>query len=285
MKRALRWLGAIALLVAALLAITIWAGLEEAVARPIERRLTVELPEWPGGARPIRIALLSDIHIGNRAMTVPRLEAIVAQVNAAHPDLVLLAGDFVVGHDATGAAANAEALTVPLTRLAAPLGVVAVLGNHDHWTSPDAVRAALARAGVTVLENQGVRRGPVTVLGVGDVFSGHDDLAQTVAAAAALGGAPIVLTHSPDLVHQLPAGFPLLLAGHTHCGQLVLPVIGAPLRGSPYSHWQPLFDARYRCGVIRDPGRTTVVTAGVGAGTVPLRLGAPPDFWLIEVGP
>jgi predicted MPP superfamily phosphohydrolase len=65
----------------------------------------------------------------------------------------------------------------------------------------------------------------------------------------------------------------------------VLPVIGAPLRGSPYSHWQPLFDARYRCGVIRDPGRTTVVTAGVGAGTVPLRLGAPPDFWLIEAGP
>jgi predicted MPP superfamily phosphohydrolase len=98
--------------------------------------MTLPLAGWPADTPPISVALLSDIHLGNLAMDGVRLSAIVDQVNAARPDLVLIAGDFTVGHDAVGAAERAAGLESPLSRLNARLGVVAVLGNHDHWTRP-----------------------------------------------------------------------------------------------------------------------------------------------------
>jgi predicted MPP superfamily phosphohydrolase len=218
-------------------------------------------------------------------MDAERLRTIVGQVNAAGPDLVLLAGDFVTGHDADGAAQRAAGLEAPLSHLNAPLGVVAVLGNHDHWTSSHAVRAALVRAGITVLGNEAVRRGPLAILGVNDAFSGHDDVAATVASWKTIGGIPLVLTHTPDLVHKLSGEFALVLAGHTHCGQVVLPGLGPILTRSPKQNWRPLYDTRYRCGVVRDADRIVVVTAGVGSGTSPVRFGAAPDWWLLTVGP
>lgn len=96
-------------------------------------------------------------------------------MNASHPDLILLAGDFVTGYDAQGAAERAGGLTRPLARFRAPLGVVAVLGNHDLWAALGAVREALNRAGIVVLKNQAVRRRSFAIIGVGDRFSGHDD--------------------------------------------------------------------------------------------------------------
>jgi predicted MPP superfamily phosphohydrolase len=285
MKRAFAWIAGIVVVLATSVGATIAIGIHEAASLPIERHLSVDFPEWPTGAPRLRIALLSDIHFGNRAMGIERLNAIVEQVDAARPDLILIAGDFVVGHDAPGASERAAGLEAPLSRLHAPLGVIAVLGNHDHWTAPDAVRDALTRAGITVLENGAARRGPVTVVGVGDVFSGHDDLERAVASSAGMGGVPIILTHSPDLVHKLPGGFRLVVAGHTHCGQVVLPWYGPLLTRAPRENWRPLYDMRYRCGVVRDGDRVTVVTAGLGSGSSPVRLGAPPDWWLLNVGP
>ena len=285
MKRASAWAASIGLALATLAGATVAIGIRQAASLPIERHLSVDLPEWPRGASPLRVALLSDIHFGNRAMSIERLNSIVERVNAARPDLILIAGDFVVGHDAVGASERAAGLEVPLSRLNAPLGVIAVLGNHDHWTAPDAIRAALTRARITVLENRAVRRGPVTVVGVDDAFSGHDDLGRAVASLVGLGGVPILLTHSPDLVHKLRGGFPLVVAGHTHCGQVVLPWYGPLLMRAPRENWRPLYDVRYRCGVVRDTDRVIVVTAGVGSGSSPVRIGAPPDWWLLIVGP
>lgn len=281
----LRWLSAVAIFLMLLASLFLIAGVREAASRPVERRLTIGLSGWPSDARPLKIALLSDIHLGNNAMDAGRLRGIVGQVNAARPDLVLLAGDFVAGRDSAGAAQRAAGLEAPLSQLNAPLGVVAVLGNHDHWTSPEAVRAALVRAGITLLGNEAARRGPLAILGVDDAFSGHDDVAATVASWKAVGGIPLVLTHTPDLVHKLSGELPLVLAGHTHCGQVVLPWLGPILTRSPKQQWRPLYDPRYRCGVVRDVNRTVVVTAGVGSGTSPVRLGAPPDWWLLTVGP
>ncbi|MBV8688342.1 MAG: metallophosphoesterase [Alphaproteobacteria bacterium] len=285
MGRTIRRLSGLGIALASLASLFLIVGLREAASRPVERRLTLALPGWPSGARPVTIALLSDIHLGNQAMDSGRLSGIVGQVNAARPDLVLLAGDFVTGHDGAGAARRAAGLEAPLSRLNAPLGVVAVLGNHDHWTAPDAVRAALVRAGITVLANEAARRGPLAILGVDDSFSGHDDVSATIASWKTMGGIPLVLTHAPDLVHKLPGGLPLVLAGHTHCGQVVLPGLGPVLTRSPRQGWRPLYDRRYRCGVVRDPDRIVVVTAGVGSGTSPVRLGAPPDWWLLRIGP
>ncbi|WP_137912656.1 metallophosphoesterase [Rudaea sp.] len=286
MTRAVRrWLlGVIGLSLAALTTL-ILIGIGNARSTPVMRETTLHLAGLPSSSRSLKIALLADIHLGNRGMTPERLGEIISEVNTSQPDLILLAGDFVTGHDASGAADRAAGLTAPFARLRAPLGVLAVLGNHDHWTAPDAVRAALAEAGVTVLENQAVRRGPFAIVGIGDRFSGHDDAPSSLAAAHSIGGVPIVLTHSPDIAPDLPASQPLVLAGHTHCGQVVLPWIGPLVMYAPSDHWRQLYNPRYRCGIVRDGARTTVVTAGVGSGTFPLRLGALPDWWLITLEP
>ena len=283
MCRALRWLKGVSITLLLLAGLLVVIGLQEAKSDPVERGLTLGLAGWPTDTPPLTIALLSDIHLGNRAMDAERLGRIVGEVNAARPDLVLLAGDFTVGHDAVGASERAVGLQAALSRLTARLGVIAVLGNHDHWTSAASVRAALVRAGVTVLQNEALRRGPITILGIDDAFSGHDDVSATLASWRRVGGIPLVLTHSPDVALKLPGDLPLVMAGHTHCGQVVLPWVGPLLTRGPKQQWRPLYDPRYRCGVVQDKGRVVLVTAGLGSGTSPLRLGAPPDWWLIRI--
>ena len=279
---------------AALLAALSGFGVAETTRTPVMRTAALALRDWPQGAPPIRVALLSDIHAGNRAMTPARLTRIVAQVNAAHPDLVLLAGDFLIGAAEADPGRYAAALLAPLAALHAPLGTIAALGNHDHWAGTAQVTAALKQHGVTVLENAAVRRGPLTILSVGDAFTGHDDVAAALRSAQGLGGARVVVTHGPDLVHKLPPELGLLLAGHTHCGQIVLPGMGPLFRKSPQRGWHRIYDPHYRCGIVRDGavgkeagkgGRTTVITGGLGSGSVPIRIGAPPDFWVLTLGP
>ena len=256
-------------------------GFKNAIADPVQRSSIVAVESLPATAEPIRIALLSDIHTGNAVTRPDRLASIVRAVNDAAPDIVVLAGDFVVGESARGAARRAEDLH-PLAGLRARHGVFAVLGNHDHWTNPDAIRASLTRAGVTVLENDARRIGPIALVGIDDRFSGHDDIPKALEKAAAVGGLPVVLTHSPDLVTDLSADIRIVLAGHTHCGQMVAPFIGPIVR---YHQGNSLYSDRYRCGRINDNKRSIFVTAGVGSGAVPLRFGAVPDLWLIELRP
>lgn len=250
-----------------------WCFLQ-ARAAPVTRRATVRLPGWPEGARPVRVLLWSDLHLGNRATGPDRLRRLVVRANGLRPDLVVLAGDYVAGHERRDAAV-APSLAA-LGGLRAPLGVVAVMGNHDYWTDAPRIRRALEGAGVTVLANSAVRRGPLALGGVDDLVNRRADVQATAAAARRLGGAPMLLSHSPDAAPRLPRDMPLLLAGHTHCGQIVLPLYGPP------------FDVaalRYRCGLVREGGRLTVVTAGTGTSVVPLRLRALPDWWLLTLGP
>ena len=253
----------------------IW-GLHNARADPVVRTTHVALPDWPRGAAPIRAVLISDIHIGNGAMDAARLSRIVAQINALKPDIVLIAGDFVYGHDPVAARAYAEELVAPLSGLRAPLGVVATFGNHDEWTSPPQIDAALTRARVRVLHNEAITIGPLAIAGIGDAFSGHADPFATGVALNHVRGARIALSHSPDVAPHLPSGIGLFLAGHTHCGQAVFPIIG-PLT--------KVATDRYLCGIVHDGARTTIVTGGLGTSGVPLRFGAPPDLWLIKLGP
>jgi predicted MPP superfamily phosphohydrolase len=260
-------------------------GLLNARATPYVRTATIGFADWPANTPPIKVALLSDIHIGGLAMDQGRLARIVGQTNALAPDLVLLAGDFVIGHSASGIGRRAAQLTAPLASLRPRLGTIAVLGNHDYWTNPQRISSALWRAGVSVLDNQAQRAGPIVIAGVGDAFSGHDRPMQTLEAARRLSGPVVVLTHSPDLSPRLPSDVRLVMAGHTHCGQIMFPW-GQPLSmHSPLAGGRRLYDPKYRCGLIRDQGREVVVTAGVGSGTAPIRFGAPPDIWILTLGP
>lgn len=269
-----RFLILLASLIALALLLSGW-GYLNARADPVVRRATLALPGWPQGAPPVRAVLISDVHVGGAAMDAARLSRIVAQVDVLKPDLVLIAGDFASGHDSARAAVMAASL-FPLSGLKPRFGVIATFGNHDEWTDPKLIRKALEGMGVTVLDNQAVQRGPLAIGGAGDAYTRHQDIPALVAAMKGLAGARIVLTHSPDLAPSLPRDMALLLAGHTHCGQAVLPFYGPVVEVS---------SPRYRCGIIRENGRTIVVTGGLGTSVLPLRFGAPPDLWLLTLGP
>lgn len=247
----------------------------EARRDPVVRTAALSLPGWPAGPKPVRAVLISDIHIGSPAMDAARLDRIVGQIDALHPDIVFIAGDMINGADANSATAIGEAMVAPLSHLKAPLGVIAVLGNHDNWTGAAAVKDQFRRAGVTVLDNQAIVRGPLAIGGIGDRFSGHADIAATLKALLPLSGGRLFVTHSPNIVPLLPDGS-VLLAGHTHCGQVQL--------FGWYPGHQP-YDKRYRCGLIRDGSHIVVVTAGLGTSGPPVRLGVPPDLWLLTLGP
>ena len=252
-------------------------GSWEASSPPRVRYARLTLRDWPSGEPPLHIAIASDVHVAGPDMTPGRLRGIVAGINRLHPDLVLLAGDFVSDKKLASIKYPADQAIGPLAGLRAPLGVVAVLGNHDHWRGASGVRKALAAAGVIVLANQAVAKGPLAIGGVDDDFSGNSDLDRTIVALRRTRGARVLLSHTPDLFPRMPGDVGLMVAGHTHCGQIVLPLIGALASASRYGN-------RYRCGLIHEAGRTLIVSAGLGTSILPFRFGAPPDLWLIEVG-
>jgi len=238
----------------------------------------LELAALPQDQKPLRLLLLSDLHVAGPDMPPSRLARIIDQANAQRPDLVLLAGDFISDRRlATHHYTFREALA-PLAAIKAPLGAVAVLGNHDHWRDAAKARAELTRIGVTVLANDAVRRGPLAIAGIDDDFTGHADVATAIAAARQLGGAPIALSHSPDTFPQVPGDISLTLAGHTHCGQVRYPWGGTPATMSRYG-------GRYACGLIREGTRTLIVSAGLGTSVLPFRFFTHPDMWVITLVP
>jgi hypothetical protein len=253
-------------------------GYATATSDPALRRARVSLAGWPAGARPVRVLLISDIHVAGPDMPPSRVVRLVRRMNALSPDLVLIAGDFVSDKKLSTRRYEVREAVAPLAALKAPLGRIAVLGNHDHWRDAAAARAALAAAGIRLLDNDAVAAGPLAVGGLDDAFTDHDDLPATLARMRALPGAKILLSHSPDPFARLPGDVPLMLAGHTHCGQIVLPLVGALETASDYGD-------RYVCGLVREGGKLLVVGAGLGTSMVPLRIGARPDMWLLELGP
>jgi len=268
---------ALGLIVLGALAFLGW-GYANNARDPIRREASFALADWPANAPPIRVALITDPHLQGPDMPPARIARIAAQVAAHKPDLILLAGDFV-GDRALRTRDYSDAeIAAALRHFRAPLGTYAVLGNHDHWRDGPAMRRALEAVGIPVLDNRAIRVGPLTLAGAGDPHTENTDVAAVSRAAAKLPGPTLLFAHSPDVVPHLPPRFGLVLAGHTHCGQIVLPLIGAIASASNYGE-------RYRCGLVREPGRLTLIGAGLGTSVLPLRYGAPPDWWLITLGP
>ena len=245
---------------------------------PVVRRTSLAMPDWPRDAGPIRVALLTDIQVSGPDMSPSRLVGVVEQVNRLKPDLVLLGGDFVSDKRVATRRYSGREAVAPLAKLKAPLGVVAVLGNHDHWRSRAELSDALRGAGVRLLDNDATDVGPLSLGGVDDAFTRKDDVQQTVEAMRTHPGAKLLLSHSPDVAPKLPSDVTVLLAGHTHCGQIRLPLVGAIATMSAYGD-------RFACGVRGEGSLRVITSAGLGTSVLPFRLGAAPDFWLITLGP
>lgn len=263
----------VAVVALVLIALPFWGAYRTPVVRP----LRVALADWPAGAAPIRVAFASDFHLGNIDGRPDRTARVVAAINATRPDLIILGGDYVADKGPGRAETVAASLTAAIRGLRAPLGVVAVLGNHDHETNAAIVSRALTAGGATLVVDGAIRRGPLSIGGIDDMVTGHGNTMDTTAALRALPGPRVMVSHAPNIIYGLPHDIPLVLAGHTHCGQVVLPLIGAP--------WE-LSEPRYRCGIVPSgKGQTTVVSAGTGTSIAPVRFGAPPDIWLVKMGP
>ncbi len=251
-------------------------------SRLVTERVTLD---WkPEAGRGLRIALMSDLHVGSPHMDLERLADVVETVNRESPDLILLAGDYLVGHPVTDPAGKTvvppESIASELGKLRARLGVIAVLGNHDWWYSGATVRQALEAHGITVLENQAAPyhtgAGTLWIAGLGELWLRMSDVKAALREVAE-GEPVILLTHNPDIFPSVPAGVNLVLAGHTHGGQVKLPLLGAPVVPSQYGQ-------RYAAGYIQENGRRMFVTTGVGTSILPVRFRVPPEIVILTLG-
>jgi len=240
------------------------------------------MPGLPRELEGMRVVQISDPHLG-RLVPASFLAAAVEHARRLEPDLVALTGDYV---DAgTDFIAEAARLLAPLRRGAVP--VVAVLGNHDWYACGSTVRRALEDVGIPVIDNRRLfldgrtrcldasprSRSALCLAGLGDL--GEDRIDPAVALADLPEAMPrLVLAHNPDSaerpeVRQGPR-IDLLLSGHTHGGQVRLPIVGTPVTMSRHG-------SKYAGGFVRGPACPVIVSRGVGMTVVPVRWGVPPE--------
>jgi len=291
---------------AALGLITTGFGAFAVGVEPRRHRITryrPRLPNWPQNLG-LKIAVIADIHACEPWMGLNHIERIVADTNSLSPDLILLLGDYMAHHRFITRPIPAPEWAKVLGGLKAPLGVHAILGNHDWWDDPEAqklgrwpVRAqrALEAVGIPVYENDARRLTKdgqaFWLAGLGDQWAlqrspkgtkrhmrwirGVDDLGGTMALIQ--DDAPVILMiHEPDAFPAVPARVALTLAGHTHGGQVALG--GFPLLvPSRYGR-------RYAYGHIVEEWRHLIVSGGLGCSIIPMRFSVPPEIVLVELG-
>ena len=239
----------------------------------------LSLPRWPGSCDELRIAVLTDLHVGSPFNRIGKLDRIIDLTQRAHPDLILLAGDYVITDVPGGEFTAPEEIAEHLQHLAAPLGVWAVLGNHDWWLDGPRVRRAIESVGIPVLEDEATRvaSGPCSfwLVGVSDFWTGRHDVRRALSQVTD-SDPVVVLTHNPDVFPEVPSRVALTIAGHTHGGQVYIPGIGRPIVPSRYGE-------RYAIGHVVEDGRHLFVSSGLGTSIVPVRFLVPPEISVVTL--
>jgi predicted MPP superfamily phosphohydrolase len=266
------------LALAALLPLGVWSIAVEP-GRLAVTEVELAPARWPRGRPPLRIAALSDVHAGAPHVDEAKLRLVVDSVNAREPDLVVLLGDYVIHGVLGGRVMSPERIAHELSRLRARHGVLAVLGNHDHWLGATRVRRAFAAAGIPLIDDRALRvdapDGAFWVAGIPDLWTGWPNLNRLLAGVPE-DAALIAITHNPDIFPYVPARVSLVLAGHTHGGQVRLPLLGAPIVPSS-------FGQRFARGNVVENGRHLFVTSGLGTSILPLRLGVAPEIAVVTL--
>jgi uncharacterized protein len=251
-------------------------------------RYTPAPSNWPAGQK-LTITVIADLHAGGPDMQLPHVREVVDRANALNADLIVLLGDFVAWYKFPYARVPDPLWAAELKRLQAPLGVWAILGNHDWWHDLHGVRRALAGVNIPVLENDAVLLGgedqKFWLAGIGDQlayplghgrFLGVDDLPWTMRKIKS-DDPVVLLVHEPDIFPKVSGRVALTLAGHTHGGQVRVPLIWPFFVPSKYG-------ARYAYGHVIERDRHLIVSGGLGTSIIPARLGVPPEIVHIQLG-
>jgi predicted MPP superfamily phosphohydrolase len=240
-------------------------------ADPSTERVTFDVPGLDPAHHGLRVAQLSDLHVGPGTPDDVVRKAL-AQANAFEPDLVVLTGDYL-----SHSRRELDAMRALLGGLAAP--TVAVLGNHDVWVDPKGATAVLRGHGYEVLENAWtsvrLRGAPFTIVGVGDHRTRRDDVRRAVRGLTG-GPTPLVLAHGPKTARKLarldrPS---LCLSGHTHGGQINIPIFTPLLLATIVQ--EPYLRGRYAL----DGGVQLYVNRGIGMSGIRVRVNAPSEVTL-----
>jgi uncharacterized protein len=277
---------------AGVLGVAAATGAYAGAIEPLELTVTryaPTLPGWPAG-HTLSITVIADLHAGGPDMTLPHIRRVVDTAQALQSDLVVLLGDFKAWYRHFKLEPVADPLWADeLARLKAPLGTWAILGNHDWWHDLAGVRSALAAVRIPVLENDAVHLGPVGrqfwLAGIGDQlahrlgrgqYRGIDDLPGTLKRIQT-DDPVLLLVHEPDIFPNVPDRIALTLAGHTHGGQIRVPLV--------WPHFVPSqYGARFAYGHVIEGGRHMIVSGGLGTSIIPARLGVPPEIVHVTLG-
>jgi len=287
-KSKLRTVPAVVLVV--FVALAAWAFWLEPSSVSV-RRVSLPVPRWREEHRGLKVAVLTDLHVGSPYVGLDKLRRVVERTNEERPDLILLLGDFVIGGKRDeggteggvvgGTFVGPEPIAAELKNLRAPLGVYAVLGNHDWWFDGERMTRALEGVGLAVLDNRAVRvesggRG-FWLAGVADLWTRKPDIEGTLKQVST--DEPVILfTHNPDIFPEVPPRVSLTLAGHTHGGQVNFPFVGRPMVPSHYGQ-------RYAFGHVVEGGRHLYVSGGVGTSIIPARFRVPPEILVLSLEP
>lgn len=248
-------------------------GFAESNHVAIDRR-SVQVPRLPAAFDGTTVAFLTDIHVGP-FLSADFVATVVRTTLALNPDLIALGGDYSLRE----AKYIAPCFDV-LRTLTAPLGVYGVLGNHDYWHGLAETKAGMRGAKVTELTNCGVwlrRSGSrLRLAGVDDLWAGRPDLGPALGEATP-ADACVLLSHNPDFAETLTdRRVGLVLSGHTHGGQIVVPEVGSPWIPSRYG-------MKYARGLVEAPATQVYVSTGVGMSAVPVRLNCRPQIALLTL--
>lgn len=253
----------------------------------------IELKGWDKRLDGLRIAAISDLHGGSNGGSEAQIRRVVEQTNAARPDVIVILGDFLSPAPGEPGRHRMEpdVIAAAAADLSAPLGVFVVMGNHDVNIAGAQIKQALSNNGYTVLDGgvaviewEGAR---LRILGLRDhqqigVWKDYADDARRLAASTEGTGPLLVLQHSPDVLpiitgDNLISRDPMLMiAGHTHGGQIRLPLLGSPIVPSSYGQ-------KYTAGHIRDGGIDLFVTTGIGTSILPFRFMVPPEISILTL--
>ena len=267
-----------AILIALLCLVAVYANQIEPRRLRIHRE-NLTLPNWSANLNDFKVVAVSDIHGGSHLVDAARIRTLVETINAQNADIVVLAGDFVSqirGRSSDLKMPSAE-VAENLKGIQARYGVFAVIGNHDWWYDEAKLTGELEAAGITVLENETkqitVNNEIVTVWGIEDFWK-HRNVPLDAFNRIADRKNIIALTHNPDSFGQTPPEVALMIAGHTHGGQVWIPLYGAPLKVAA---------AKYYTDIYVENNRHLFVTSGFGTTGPPFRFLVPPEIAVLTL--